>query len=48
MMEKTKLEIQFNTEMDTEQVRECLEDNLGVEILGIEEMTNDLNPLTAQ
>ena len=34
--EKTELTIKFNTKIDTEKVRECLEDNLGVEILEIE------------
>jgi len=29
------MEIKFRADMDTEDIRECLEDNLGVEILNI-------------
>jgi hypothetical protein len=34
---KSIFEIKFNTNVDSEELRECIEDNLGVEILEINE-----------
>jgi len=37
-MEVKEFNIKFRTNIDSEELRECIEDNLGVEILEIEEV----------